>query len=489
MTIEEIKNGETSNIEYKVDIPQNSLKYIKTVVAFANGRGGKVIFGIENATWDVIGFNEEEVFLKADAITNAIYDSCSPKIMPEVYVENVEGKYIIVVEVSSGMQKPYCIAKLGPIEGTYIRVSGTTRVAGEASLKQLILDGTNRSFDQIEDKESIVSKEEIEDLCDRIYKKALLANPEKEIRRISENQLLSWKIIYKDDEGFHPSNAYYLLNGDELKFPDSKIQCAVFKGNVRDIFITRKDFGGPIYEQIEQTYNFVLQHINIGSRVEGIQRQDFYELPIKTIRELIANAVCHRSYIDSGNIQVALYDDRLEITSPGCLDAELTINDLKRGRSKLRNRGIAHVFRYMDIIETWGSGIPKLYKDAKIYGLNEPELIEIGDAFRVNLFRKEFSTDKNGVVNPKNVENTLRDEKNKTTHNSTVGKMSSGDRRKRILEIISIQSEISAVELANKLNVTDRTVERDLEKLKLENKIHREGSKINGKWVVDIPLK
>ena len=179
MTIEEIKNGETSNIEYKVDIPQNSLKYIKTVVAFANGRGGKVIFGIENATWDVIGFNEEEVFLKADAITNAIYDSCSPKIMPEVYVENVEGKYIIVVEVSSGMQKPYCIAKLGPIEGTYIRVSGTTRVAGEASLKQLILDGTNRSFDQIEDKESIVSKEEIEDLCDRIHKKALLANPEK----------------------------------------------------------------------------------------------------------------------------------------------------------------------------------------------------------------------------------------------------------------------------------------------------------------------
>ena len=181
-------------------------------------------------------------------INQGVSEECRKNVgkMSEVYVENVEGKYIIVVEVSSGMQKPYCIAKLGPIEGTYIRVSCTTRVAGEASLKQLILDGTNRSFDQIEDKESIVSKEEIEDLCDRIHKKALLANPEKEIRRISENQLLSWKIIYKDDEGFHPSNVYYLLNGDELKFPDSKMQCAVFKGNVRDIFITRKDFSGPI---------------------------------------------------------------------------------------------------------------------------------------------------------------------------------------------------------------------------------------------------
>ena len=93
---------------------------------------------------------------------------------------------------------------------------------------------------------------------------------------------------------------------------------AVFKGTVRDIFITRKEFTGSIYEQIEDAYNFVLQHIDLGSRIEGIARQDYYELPVKTIREMISNAVCHRSYLTPGKIQVALFDDRLEVTPPVC---------------------------------------------------------------------------------------------------------------------------------------------------------------------------
>ena len=80
-----------------------------------------------------------------------------------------------------------------------------------------------------------------------------------------------------------------------------------------------KEFAGAIYEQIEDAYNFVLQHIDLGSRIEGIGRQDYYELPVKTIREMISNAVCHRSYLTPGKIQVALFDDRLEVTSPGML--------------------------------------------------------------------------------------------------------------------------------------------------------------------------
>lgn len=94
------------NIEYKVDIPSNSSTYMKTVVAFANGNGGKLIFGVENETWQVIGLKKDEIFLKVDALTNAIYDSCEPKITPSVGIQEVEGKFIIVVEIASGMQRP-----------------------------------------------------------------------------------------------------------------------------------------------------------------------------------------------------------------------------------------------------------------------------------------------------------------------------------------------------------------------------------------------
>ncbi|MCD8151041.1 MAG: hypothetical protein LUE92_16095, partial [Clostridiales bacterium] len=172
---------------------------------------------------------------------------------------------------------------------------------------------------------------------------------------------------------------------------------------IPNIFITRKEFRGSIDMQIESAYAFVLEHIDMGARFEGLARQDIYELPIRTIREIITNAVCHRSYLSPGKVQVALYDDRLEVTSPGMLDTELTIEQMKTGLSRLRNRGIAEVFAYMHMIEGWGSGIPDMFMDAKQYGLPEPTLEDRGSDFRVNLYRKTLETDLFGVVNPKDI--------------------------------------------------------------------------------------
>ena len=127
MTIEEIMKGERENIEYKIDIPTKSENYMRTVVAYANANGGRLVFGVENNSWKVVGFDKEEVFQKMDAITNAIYDSCEPKIAPNVEIQEFDGKYIIVVDIPAGMQRPYCIKSQGVIDGVYIRVSGTTR--------------------------------------------------------------------------------------------------------------------------------------------------------------------------------------------------------------------------------------------------------------------------------------------------------------------------------------------------------------------------
>ena len=201
------------------------------------------------------------------------------------------------------MQRPYYIKSQGIMEGTFIRVAGTTRHAERYRVQELIMEGTNRSFDQME-REQTVSEEEIAAFCEKMYQHALkLAETDtarEQIQKASKNQLLSWKLLVERDGAYHPTNGYLLLSGDTAEFPDAAIQCAVFKGTVRDIFITRKEFTGAIYEQIEDAYNFVLQHIDLGSRIEGIARQDFYELPVKTIREMISNAVCHRSYLTPG---------------------------------------------------------------------------------------------------------------------------------------------------------------------------------------------
>lgn len=118
MTAEEIFSGKSENIEFKSEIPAKSEKYMKTVVAFANGKGGKLVFGVDDDTCAVTGFSKEEVFQKMVAITNAIFDSCELKITPNIAVQGIDGKAIIVVEIIPGMQRPYYVMSLGIIEGT-----------------------------------------------------------------------------------------------------------------------------------------------------------------------------------------------------------------------------------------------------------------------------------------------------------------------------------------------------------------------------------
>lgn len=404
MTIEEILLGETKDIEFKEDIPPKSERYMKTVVAFTNCSGGRIVFGIENNTWRITGFNKEEVFRKMDAITNAIFDSCEPKITPNVNIQEIEGKYIIIVDLVEGMQKPYYIKKQGMVAGAYIRVSGTTRSAEKYQIQEMILDSGNRSYDQGKvDRE--LSDTDIELLCERFYHHALeLCQTEearRNLKRIGKNQLISYKLVIEEGDKCYATHGYQLLDGKLDEYPDAVIQCAVFKGTVRDLFITRKEFRGCIDEEIESAYAFVLEHIDLGARIDGLARQDIYELPIRSIREMISNAVCHRSYLTPGKVQVALFDDRLEVTSPGMLDSDLTLEKIRQGRSKIRNKGIAELFSYMNMIEAWGSGIPRIYEDSEKYGLPEPELLDMGNDFRVNLFRKKIEVDHYGVVDPR----------------------------------------------------------------------------------------
>ena len=475
MTAEEIFAGESENVEFKSEIPAKSEKYMKTVVAFANGKGGKLVFGVENGTWTVTGFSKEEVFQKMDAITNAIFDSCEPKITPNIAVQEIDGKAIIVVEIIPGMQRPYYIKSQGIMDGTYIRVAGTTRHAERYRVQELIMEGTNRSFDQME-REQTVSEEEIAAFCEKMYQHALKLTEtdtaREQIQKVGKNQLLSWKLLVERDGAYHPTNGYLLLNGDTAEFPDAAIQCAVFKGTVRDIFITRKEFTGAIYEQIEDAYNFVLQHIDLGSRIEGIARQDYYELPVKTIREMISNAVCHRSYLTPGKIQVA-----------GMLDSEITIEKMKSGLSKIRNRGIASAFSYMNIVEAWGSGIPKMFREAKEYGLREPELIDMGSDFRINLYRKDAATDQNGVIDPK-ASGTSGTYDTETGTNGTGSEHKPDGNEKAIMQAIQENPKITQKDICAKTGISLRTVKRTMSELQKSGKLRREGTNRNGSWVV-----
>lgn len=173
MTLEELKKGEHVTVEYKLDIPQEREKYLKSAVAFANGAGGKLIFGVKNQTWDVIGFPDDELFQKYDAIANSIYDACTPSLVPVMEIEEVDGKKIIVANILPGMDKPYYLRADGMMDGTYIRIAGVTRKAEPYLIKELQLEGTNKSYDATQVAGEEVTPDEINALCERMYQHAL----------------------------------------------------------------------------------------------------------------------------------------------------------------------------------------------------------------------------------------------------------------------------------------------------------------------------
>ena len=479
-------SGESINIEYKVEMPKKSEKYMKTVVAFANCRGGRIVFGVDDKTLNIVGMNPDTIFQTMDSITNAISDSCEPKIYPDVTLQSIDDKTIIVVEIHPGPMRPYYIKNKGLVDGTYVRVAGTSRHAEGYMLKELILEGQNRYFDNEPCEYLEINEDDIKDLCDKMKKIAIenTWNDEEKaaIRDVTKNILITWGILKEDNGKIIPTNAYALLTGKMQIQP--AIQCAVFKGKTRAYFVDRREFSGPIQDQVQLAFQYVLEKINMGMQIKGIYRQDVYELPINSVRELIANAVAHRNYLEPGNIQVAIFDDRLEVTSPGMLLNTVSIKKMIEGYSRLRNPAIANAFAYMKIIEKWGTGIPRILRECKEYGLKKPELIDFDGDFRVNMYRREEKS-KTTQTTPQTTTQTTTQITTQITTQTTI-KLTKNDHE--ILQVIQNNPALSQKEIAMELGWTVDRVKYYLNKMKKQEAIRRIGSSHKGYWELLIKL-
>ena len=472
MLADEIRAGESANIELKAEVPKKSEKYIKSVVAFANTAGGKIIIGVDDESHEIIGVDKDEVFKIMDGITNTISDMCYPQIFPNIGIDTIDDKCIIVIEIYPGANRPYYIKSLGKEAGTFIRVSGTSRPADDAIIKDLELQGTNHSFDEMICVEQKYDADQADKLCIAIKRymvEAVKTKSEKEkVKDVTVQNLINWGIIKNLEGTLVPTNAFVLLTNNT--FPFAKIQCALFKGTERVVFIDKRDFSGPLYEQIEEAYEFVLKHINLGAEINGLVRTDVYELPPEAIREAIVNATTHRNFLDRACVQVAVYDDRVEITSPGMLYGGLTIEQIKEGGSKIRNRCIAEVFSRMKIIESWGTGIKRMFSSCKEYGIREPELLEIGDSFRVNLYRPSYNEVHQS--SPKSSPKSSLKDVNKT--------------QKKIIEMILDNSKVTQIVMAEKLGITARAVKKSIKELTDMGILERVGSSRGGYWQVKL---
>ena len=478
---DEIAEGESYGLEFKLIPNEERIKYLKTAVAFANGKGGRLLFGVAN-DGTVHGIARDKVFAEMDAIVNSISDACSPRVPIDIGIENIDGKQVIVVDVLAGTRCPYFIKSEGDKDGVYVRVGATTQRADEATRRELAFLSEGRSFDGEPCPKAKIDDKRIKALCAKMYRIARkncdTEAERRKVKRITPDQLEAWGVISKIRGKWVGSNAYALLTGDAAF--QIRLKCGLFKGDDKTVFLDRREFTGSVSELIDAGLDYILAKINMGCYFKGAYRHDRYELPPDEMRELVINAFAHRSYLEhNAPVFLAIYDTRVEITSPGGFPRGQTAERAVAGYSKIRNEVLAKALNYMRFIEEWGSGLKRVNEELGEYGIGKVSVDDTGFAVRMNVFRTNATKQSPEPVALNNEDVVA----NVTPGNGNVALNVASNNdgvalNLRLVALVKANPGIKRMQLAEKLMVTTRTIDRLL--VSVGSTVVRRGSKKTG---------
>lgn len=205
-----------------------------------------------------------------------------------------------------------------------------------------------------------------------------------------------------------------------------------------------------------------------------MHRRHIYELPVRAIREAIINAAGHRSYLDDSCIQLSIYDDRVDIFSPGGLYGGLDITAALNGKSKCRNAAISEAFHYMKLMETWGTGLKRILNSCKEYELPEPLIEEDGYGFRVTFYRKSV----NGTNNPR-TDISSAGQLVQSGNPAQSGTAGLPDQEQIIINFVRKNGQCTTALIADLLNVKDRRARSLLGNLVKKAVLSKEGKARN----------
>ena len=268
---------------------------------------------------------------------------------------------------------------------------------------------------------------------------------------------------------------YYKLESTTMMMPQQMYEdllrkrdaMACFRGTTKNIFVDSKFAKGNVFYMLDAGITFLMNNLKIGGKVVGLLREEKLELPIEAMHEALINALCHRQ-IDRTltNVTLAIYDDRVEISNPGCLPPEIPVEKIKEPhKSYPRNKLIAQVLYLTAYLERWGTGVERILQKCIEYDVPEPEWTASEYDVSITFWRK--SRKRLDECNDKNGENSGE---NKLT-----------ERQLLIYEILKVNGENTAKSLARILSMSQRTVEREISFLRRQGFIDKDGTK-SGVW-------
>lgn len=378
MIEELLQQEEGKTLEFKEN--SKSLdRIIHAIVAFANTAGGKILIGVKDKTKEIVGL--EDPVAEEMRLANAIADSIEPLFSPDIHVVSWRNREFLLIQVPHSIG-PYYIKSKGMKKGTYIRLGSTNRLADAAILAELQRLGENECFDEMPSTGSSIQDLDL-DTIKACFKKVG--------KKFEESTALSLHLYVKKQSKLVPSKGAILLFGRNRKevFPHSVVRCIRFLGATKDEVLDHQDIDDYLPLALDKITAFVHRNTKLGAEIGPSVRKNIAEYPPVVVKEAVTNALIHTDYSATGSqIQVAIFDDRIEITNPGALPFGLNLQDALQGVSQLRNRVIGRCFRELELIELWGSGLRRMISQCQRSGIAVPRFEELGHFFRVTLFNR-----------------------------------------------------------------------------------------------------
>ncbi|HSX10610.1 MAG TPA: ATP-binding protein [Chlamydiales bacterium] len=210
-------------------------------------------------------------------------------------------------------------------------------------------------------------------------------------KEVDEVKLRSLGVFAMAGNRWVPSIGGLILFGSKVwqqqHIPDVGVRCARFLGDTKTHILDRLDVEGTILDAIDEVPKFIARNTRLAASFGSMQRQDIPEYPPVAVREALINAVAHADYsLRGSDIQIAIFADRLEIQNPGMFPFGFTLEDLKAGVSRIRNRVIVQVFHALQLVEKWGSGYKRIMDACRKGGYPEPKWEELGTTIRVTFY-------------------------------------------------------------------------------------------------------
>lgn len=455
---------ETQNIEWKKSWHD---EYLKWICGFANAQGGRIYIGKDDSGKTVGLLNAKKLL---EDLPNKIRDHLG--LMPDINLINEEGKtYLeIIVEPST---VPISL------RGSYYWRSGSVKqeLKGHA-LTDFLLKKMGLTWDRVVEEKATMDDIN-EEAVERFKVDAALAGRLPDLSRLSVEEVLK-KLRLLTKKGL--TNAALVLFGKDPGefFPNLFVKIGRFGESVVDLRFQEVCEGNlmqllvDVVEMLEK--KFLIKPV----RFEGIRRIEELEYPVAALRELLLNALVHRNYFGSMT-QIKVFNDRLSFWNSGQLPEELTVDKLFQVHESIpRNPLIAEVCYKAGYIDSWGRGFEKIVDACRQSGMPDPIIVERTGGIAVELFKrveKQDSKEKTKV-------------KMSGKRRESVGK-ASGKRRESvgktariILDICKKKKYTTIPELAKLIGVTERSIQRNIQKLQAAGLIQRVGGRKEGHWKV-----